>query len=312
MKEAFVNPLKAMQEDWQAGKKQRPAGEYFIPKMGMNQAWLISMAIATAALGTVAAKFFSGKYPWEWVGDDTNRGMTPEGALLLETQHPRTGKTDPYTGLPVRMTLPTGVRDFEHAFRDPRGYISSSMSGMASHAIETINNRDYFNNYVYDPSGTEYQKMAQMFSYNIPQPITVQNYREGEKAGDLTNFKLNLAGMTRASNDYDLTKAESRMRDLKRQAHIPLTPEQVEKYHEQDGQRIVAPTRKEIRKAIREKNMDYAERMFKGMTYADAADVYFHYATPAEQKVLFPMLNLKRRNALRSHPEERSKILAEQ
>lgn len=308
MKEAFLDPLKAMREDWKAGEKQRPAGEYFIPKLGQNQAWLLCMALASAALGTVLAKVYSGKYPWEWTGEEEHRGMSPEGALLLETIHPRTGKVDPYTGLPVRMTLPTGIRDFEHAFRDPRSYVSSSMSGMTSHAIDSIENRDYFNNYVYDPNGTEYQKMAQLFAYNMPQPISVQNFREGKASGDMTNFKLGMAGMTRASNDYDLTKAEKRMRDLKRSAHTPLTPEQVAKYHEDDEQRIENPTRRELRKAIKEKNLDYAERMFKGMSYAEALDIYMNYATPEEKKVLFPLLRIKRANTIKAHPEERNTL----
>jgi hypothetical protein len=299
MVQSFRDPLKAMREDytrWKAGNNDggnyHRAGEY-LPRIGNNQAWLIGVAFTTAFIGAVLSKTLSGKWPWEWVDEDRQKGQSLAGAIALETVHPRTGRINEHTGKPERISLPTGMKDFEHAFRDPRSYAKSSMSGMAAKAIDTWENKDSFGNYVYDPHGKTYEQLRDIFGYNMPEPMSIKNLTDKYGAQDATSKTLRAAGIGNASADLDMTPAEQRLRDTHH--HDPLTPEQVKQREEKN----VKPTKAQLRSAARGRNLDYLQRLFKAASYADARDVFENYATPAQQKELRPLLAEKRANYLK-------------
>jgi hypothetical protein len=292
MLNSFRDPLAAMKRDWQQG------GGYerrkYLPRVGMNQGWLLGMLFTTAVLGTVAAKFWNHKWPWEMVAEDREEGYSFPGALALEMVHPRTGRVNDHTGKPERISLPTGLRDFEHAVHDLPGYAKNSMSSFAVHAWQTLENRDAFKNYVYDPNGSAYQKLAEIFAYNLPKPISFENLKDKYGAQDTTSKALKMAGLGNASSSLDYSPAEQRMRS--QHTHDPLTPEQVK---ERD-QEHMHPTPKELHKQLKARNLPYVERLFKGLSYAQAREVYNSPdTTDHERQLLHKMMREKRQRYLK-------------
>ena len=296
---AFMDPLKTMRDDAKGYRKgaDRKAHEY-VPKLDLNMSWLIGMAATTAVMATVISKLRTGKWPWEFVDEDKARGMSEPGALLTELMHPRFGGADDYTGLPNRVSIPTGARDFEHAVADPRGYLHGSLSGFTSKMWDTWDNRDFANNYVYDPNGTMYRKLADILSYNAPVPITVSQALKDKKEHDFTNFEMGLLGMSKASTRIDMTPLERHMEDIRRAKKIPQTPEEKKAYQEKMSEVMDGGmSAKERKAAMKEYNKPYLERLFKSLNYFEAKKA-MELANPDEQQLLRPALLRKRRAAL--------------
>src|ERR1039458_5403031 len=105
-------------------------GERLLPKLDMRMSWILSMAVTSGVIGSVAAKVLSGKYPWQWLEEDKDSN------IVRETMHPRAGGVD-YHNLPIRFTLPTYWKDVEH-MQNPRQYVTSSLSGTMSKGIDEI------------------------------------------------------------------------------------------------------------------------------------------------------------------------------
>jgi hypothetical protein len=273
--------------------------EDYIPKVDLNMSWLLGMAFTTAVMSTILSKLLSGRYPWE-LAEDAGGDV---GALVEELLHPRTGDYDDYTGKPVRLTLPTGIKDFEHAYEDPRGYLRSSESSFVGNMLDTWENRDFLGNYVYDPNGTLYQKMAQVLTYNVPKPIAVDNYLRDSQKEDFSRSKAGLFGLTLAPRDLDYTPLEKRLDDLVKAQKTPETPEAREEYVERmkairNGE-ITGPARAA---AIREARKPLVLRQFNKLSYLDAKRLYDEYANEDEKRELKPAMALKRYNALRRNP----------
>jgi hypothetical protein len=312
MLNSFRDPLEAFRRDWNGGGKggnnggsgggngrgsmfhPSNVGKY-TPKVGMNQGWLLGMLFTTAVIGTILTKFWAHKWPWEMAAEDREEGYSFPGAMALEVIHPRTGRVNDHTGKPERISLPTGLRDFEHMFRDPSGYVKSSSASWASHAYDTLANRDAFKNYVYDPNAPAYQKMAEIFAYNAPKPISLSNLTNHYGAQDTTSKVLKVAGLGNASSSLDYSPAEQKMRSMKQ--HDPLTPEQVK---ERDQEQM-HPTRKQLHRALKAKDIPYVERLFKGLSYADAREVYNSPDTSDhERQLLHRLMREKRARSLKA------------
>jgi hypothetical protein len=295
--ESFADPLKAMYEDIRAGKMNHPPKDY-IPKVGNNQAWLIGMALVTAILGTIISKYWSGKWPWQWIPEDRKTAHSAPGAELLESVHPRTGKINPKTHKPERFTLPTGLRDFEHASEDPKGYVRSSMSGTLGNTIDTVTNRNFFGDYVYDPNGSAYQKMAEIFAYNMPKPIGYQQLTSTQGNQSTASKVSRALGFTASSGaGLDLTPAERIMRDIYRAKHDPKTPAEQKSYGDRSS---ALPTKQQMTREAKYGEESYAVGMFNGLTYGEARKV-MDAATPAERRILQPLMDKKRQNALQKN-----------
>ena len=301
--QAFADPLKAWREDQKEGRKgsDRTAKP---PRVDLNMGRLIGIAITTALLSTIATKYMTGKWPWEYLDEDRDAGMRTGGALALEMTHARTGAVDSYTGKPVRWTLPSGIHDYEHAAEDPRGYLSSSLSGFISKGFDTWNNRDFFGNYVYDPNGSELSKLRNIFSYNMPLPISVQNVVEGHKTGDYTRAKLGAVGISKASTRLDMTPLEKHLEGIRRAQHVPHTPDDQQLYQEKrNAIRSGDISGKEARREEREAEKPYLIRLFEHLNYWEARNAYNNFANDQEKEVLRHALAKKRQSALKSSPQ---------
>jgi hypothetical protein len=310
---SFRDPLEAFRRDWNGGGNGGNNGNggggggngrgsmfhpsnarKYVPKVGMNQGWLLGMLFTTAVIGTIVEKWFTGKWPWEMAAEDREEGYSFPGALALEVIHPRTGRINDYTGKPERISLPTGLRDFEHLFRDPSGYVKSSSASWASHAYDTLANRDAFKNYVYDPNAPAYQKMAEIFAYNAPKPMSLQNLTNHYGPQDTASKVLRASGLGSTSASLDYSPAEQKMRSMKQ--HDPMTPEEVK---ERD-QEHMHPTPKQLHRALKAKDIPYVERLFKGLSYAQAREVYNSPDTSDhERQLLHKLMREKRANYLK-------------
>lgn len=297
MKQAFADPLKAMYEDVRGGKKTHQTKDY-IPRMGPNQAWLFGMIAMTTMLGTIFAKLVSKKYPWEHAKEDAHAGYTAAGAWLLESIHPRTGKVNKVTGKPERVSLPTGLKDFEHAVHSPKQYVNSSLSSTVGRFTDIAENRDFFGNYVYDPNASYYKKAAEIFSYAVPRPIGLENWNSEFGSQDLESKAMRFAGFNASSSQgLDNSEAEQRMADLAKAGHTPKTPEQVKGYRERNTHE--KPTMAQVRATLKHGNREHLEEQFSKLGYADARDLFYNYATPRERALLKPMLDAKRMRLLK-------------
>jgi hypothetical protein len=286
-----------MIDDAKSGTR-RPTGEY-IPKLGMNQAWLVGMMAATAVLGIVLTKMWTGEYPWELAEQDKgNLG----GNLLLEMSHPRTGQANAKTGKPERVSLPTGFKDFEHAYLHPREYVRGSLSGTAGTFVDLLENRDFFNNYVYDPNAPLYQQVAEAVKYGVPKPIAGEALTDKHGGQDAKTKALKFAGLSPTSRERDLSPAEQRMQEIRRARMTPLTPRQVEEREDADAM-VKKPTVRSMRMALRRGHQEYVEKEFGNMSYADAREIYNNLATPAERRTLKPMMDKKRMALLHRNPD---------
>jgi hypothetical protein len=196
-------------------------GKDVIPKLDMHMSWVLSFIALSSVIGSVLAKIRSGKYPWEWAEEDKN------SSLLRETMHPRTGELD-QRGEPVRLSLPTYWKDVEHASK-PMQYVVGSLSATAGRAIDVAQNRDYFNNYVYNPNDDLGTQVKQIGKYVAPTPFGIGGYlrSKGEGVGTTTRV-MSSFGFPRAPRSLDFTPAESMAHDILQAKRGPKTPEEQE------------------------------------------------------------------------------------
>ena len=293
---SLAQPIRRMYEDARSGNF-RPKGEY-LPKLGMNAAWLIGMATFMAIAGSAAVWLMTKKPLWEWAKEDEKLGYSFLGGMAIEAMHWRTGRYDPKTGLPERLSPPTGLRDYEHGFMHPGRYLKGSLSSVTSNAWDTLANRDVYGNYVYNPNDPTYKEFVQGLLYNAHGdlvPISVKNWQGDFGAQDTGSRIARAMGVENQGASLDRSRAENDARA--RKAHTPMTPEQVEQRRERDASPRRTP--REIMQHLRYQRMTGIERAFEGLSYADARDIYEHEATDAERRILGPIMAQKRERALR-------------
>lgn len=274
-----------------------------LPQLGINTGWLLSMALLTSTLGSVTEKLATDKYPWEWAQQDSQKnGMSLATNTALEGMHPRTGKVDEH-GEPIRVSWPTGLKDYEHGFESPGRYAKGKVSDVAVNAWNTAMNADYFGDYVYNPNDPFYVQLWQGLKYNAEgdfTPMSVDNwtrpYGPQDTASKVERFTGMIGGAPKTM-DRSHALTEAIQRHAVANPHIPLTPEQQD---ERDYARE-HPTGHSVRTAAREKNLDYLERVFKQLSYTDAKAIFDDpKTTQDERQELRPLLDRKRINAIKS------------
>ena len=230
--------------------------------------------------------------------DAEKSGLPVGGAAALEAMYPRTGKMDEH-GEPIRFAFPTGLKDYVHGVESPGRYVKGSMSDWTANAWDTLQNRDAFGNFVYNPNDQMTKQFWQGLTYNLRGdliPMSAQNYGRQYGPQDVGSKLERATGMVGgAPKALDRSKATTRALEL-RPPHTPETPEEIE-------ERKVAqehPTIHQVIMAAREKNMPYLDRVVKfQLSYAQARDIYEHYANRDERATLLPILMQKQRDEIR-------------
>jgi hypothetical protein len=279
---------------------QRPGANRFLsnmPALGLNQGGILSAAIIMVAVGTIMSKLLTGKWPWEWAEQDKKKnGLSEAGALALEAAHFRTGGEDQY-GNPNRFTFPTDFRDYEHAYLNPKGYVSSSLAAPVSSLFDTfITNRDFRGNYVYNPEDPIWKKIEQATGYNLKNdftPISAANFVDKQGSQDTGSRITRALGVGNGTpKAFDRSAALNKAIAYQHVHEGPQTPEEVQaremaKEH---------PTVHSARMALKNKDVPYLKRIFEmqpghgGLTYAEKSEIYNKYATPEERAMLKPMM----------------------
>jgi hypothetical protein len=289
----------AFEEEPEPGKT---FGEKALPRLDSRAAWVTSLMIVTAMLGTIAAKLLTKKYPWQWIQDDEKEGMSAEAAMLLEVTHPRTGETDS-RGKPVRISLPTYWKDVEHAAAHPAQYVLSSLSGIVSKLIDTAENKDYFGNYVYNPTAPISTKLKQAGKYNFPMPFVASNFIRGKAQNESKTAWLSAFGFPKAPSDLDFTPAEKLAQKVIKQHEPPATPEELEQWREKhqafiDGKLPLSQARGFMKRA--RESMLQRQMKNSAVSYGDARRIY-ELANPEEKKTLDHIMREKRVRLMREH-----------
>ena len=279
-----------------------------IPEIGVNQGTLISLCMTTAILGTIITKLVTGKWPADWAKEESEKlHISWEAAMALETAHPRTGAAGSH-GDPQRFSLPTDLKDYEHALNEPAKYARGSASDMLSNGLDTMENRTSFGNYVFNPDDPRWKQLGQIVAYNLAgdfEPYVLRRFapmRAADKFGP-QDTKSKIEGASGLFGNPPKSFGQSaalneaiHYRDEK--PKTPLTPEQQE---EQALAKQQPPTRHQVLRAAREKNLDYLQRVIlHDLTYSQAKDIFDNYATPAEREELRPIIRRKQEAMIRS------------
>lgn len=300
MVRSLQEPIRALYEDVRAGKKTHGAEEY-VPKIQENQAYFLGAFVLMAMTAAAITYAFTRKYPWQFIeGDHKLTGNSYLNNVWTEFAHPRTGRYNPYTHKPERISLPLGFQDYEHAAGSPAEYAKSSLSEPVSRSIDLLRNRDFYGNYVHDPKASYFQQFIQGAEYALPTPIVAESLFDKHGAQDAGTKTMKGIGLRPSTNtNGDFSRAERAMRDAGYDKHEPLTHHQVE---EQEKNREAAqshPTPAQIKRAIREGQRSHVENMFNRLSYSEARDIFYNEATDRERTILRPMFEAKRARAMK-------------
>lgn len=285
----------------QGGAKPEDEGPGALPRLDMRMSWVFSLVLTSVIIGSLLAKLLSGHHPWQWAKDEAKAKGEDSyeffKQLYLETMHPRTGDLDS-RGKPVRLSLPTGWKDLEHAADDPKKYVIGSVSTILSRATDIAENRDYFGNYVYNPRAGLGTRIKQAGKYAFPAPFTISNLqRSGDVSG--TVKVLSAFGFPRAPSNLDFTPAEKLARSI--QPETPHTPEELEQWKaKRQALKDGTLPRAQAREYLKRQRGEWLVRSVKPMSYAEAREVY-QAADEHERAVLRPVLREKRRNLFSRH-----------
>lgn len=323
----LAEPLKLIHDRIRG--RQGSSTKDYIPKLDPGFAWFLGLVVTTTAIGSLIAKILSGKYPWEWaelaMQENPQTGIT--GAIALETLHPRVGGLDD-RGKPNRVSAPTYLKDAEHLKRHPLNYVVSSMSGPATRIPEAWQNRDFFGDYIYDPTAPAYQKTLDFFAHSIGVPFMLSTMRQSQAMGaSKTQIAMGFAGFPRASRELDLTNAEKlAIEYLKVRGSVPRLPEAVAKSSKarqftrelRDGtpgaeQRLADAVQAGEITAIQSKNIvrnsetDYLSRLVKRLGIEQALQVY-EAASPKERERIKQILYNKQKLIQKLPPQKREAV----
>ncbi len=206
------------------------------PKLDPGMAWALGMMTTTATLASIIQFAYTGTWPQE----------------LKDYLYPKIGGTDD-KGNDNRVSLPTYFRDVYHLWKNPVGYVKSSMSGFMTNFLEAVNNKDYYGNYIYDPEGPAYQKLltsiahvtgdssytynpndslfqkvAGMVGWGVPMPFSVeQAKRLNSQGASFPQKLLSMSGFTKAPSDVIQTQFQQKLLKAylkQRGPKKPLTP----------------------------------------------------------------------------------------
>jgi hypothetical protein len=270
-----------------------------LPQLGLNTGRLLSAAIIATVIATTLDRLLTGRWIWDEIAEDMKgNGLNFLQAADLEALHPRTGKSNKY-GEPIRFNLPADLRDYEHAVLTPASYAYNSLAPWLIGLIDTLQNRDFAGNYVYDPAAND--KFKQGLYYNILQnyePIGASNYlKKGGQQDATTKVEQTVGLIGGAPRGYDETRSVARALELK-EAHDPHAPLTPAAQHEKDMLVAAPPTRGQARYALRTRNLTELDKIVMSLSYTDAKDVYDH-ATAEEKQMLGPIMRRKQRDAVK-------------
>ncbi len=189
------------------------------PVVGRTSTFLAGLALRTAVIGGLMTLAFTGEPPEK-----------PEDFFF-----PKTGDKDK-NGNDSRISVPGYFKSFYNMYTDPASTLTAAQSGAFNRVTDIINNRDFYGNYIYDPSGSVDQIAKEVSKYlgqNI-MPFTIRNMAEAAKTGEWGKFATSFVGITGAPKSVQQTpfQLQTAMSYNMQTPKAPLLPTQMQNSQE--------------------------------------------------------------------------------
>lgn len=196
------------------------------PELHRNMAWLFGMFLLTATLGAIISKALGKKDP---------KNLTD---FVFPQIDPKDDK--------LRVSLPTYFKDMVHLIHDPKGYVTSSMSGWIGRVADLLRNKDYYGVQIRDSDESIVKQALQVAGYTGQSllPFSVRGYKQMSDQ-DVNGLRkaLSFVAINPAPRHVSQTLAEKRSEEYWKghQTAEGISPEQFESKREK--RRIVGQLR---------------------------------------------------------------------
>lgn len=214
---------------------------------------------------------------------------------LKDYYYPENGAKDA-NGNPVRVEMPTYLKDVYQWTHRPIKTIGNKLAGEATLLIELLNNKDYYGDYIRDPGAMPSVQIMQIATFIIQnvQPFSFQQVRKLSEGTATTEQKIEaFLGVINAPPEIQKEDWQVLLTDLyvaAQRAQGPRTPEQKQvdqlktKARTELKQGVTTTTEKlidmgvikseqSLRQFIQNAQLTGEERMFKGLSKEDRQKV---------------------------------------
>lgn len=196
------------------GKTPEPT--FLKSRLGADVGWLLGTLTVNALTAALYQQVMTGKSP----------GQTPAGThdpelALDDLTSPRMGGKDAW-GHDARANMPSYVREMRSAgmatkdalngqFGKAAAYMQHSTSALFGRLMESIANKDYYGNQIYDRNDPVTSAVGRFIAHLVPLPIAFQSAQQPGMTP--ANAMGGFMGFTRASSRYQMTDFESWLSD---------------------------------------------------------------------------------------------------
>lgn len=283
------------------GKGARPGEQTFTHRM----AYAMALPMVVGAIGAIVTYLSTGEGPKE----------------LYDYFYPRTGGKTP-EGDDARIELPSYMKDILGFVRHPISTVEHKAMPLLSLISSMLENQDYYGNEIVDPESPAGKQVEQALAGIGKQflPFSLQGALEQKaRGGNRTEETLPLIGVTPAPKEVTRTEAQQKAYNAAQLRRKGIqTPDEAAastrrfelEERERQGENIEGELRDMVRQGeispadaarIRKAGRTSAEiRRFRSLTLDQAQDA-FDAATPAERRVLGPILARKKATARARH-----------
>lgn len=283
------------------GKGARPGEQTFTHRM----AYAMALPMVVGAIGAIVTYLSTGEGPKE----------------LYDYFYPRTGGKTP-EGDDARIELPSYMKDILGFVRHPISTVEHKAMPLLSLISSMLENQDYYGNEIVDPESPAGKQVEQALAGIGKQflPFSLQGALEQKaRGGNRTEEALPLIGVTPAPKEVTRTEAQQKAYNAAQLRRKGIqTPDEAAastrrfelEERERQGENIEGELRDMVRQGeispadaarIRKAGRTSAEiRRFRSLTLDQAQDA-FDAATPAERRVLGPILARKKATARARH-----------
>lgn len=192
-----------------AGQAVRDVGRGEKPELTHRMAYAVALPMMVGTLGAVVHYLFTGKAPED----------------LRDYFQPRTGELD-RNGNPVRVNLPSYVKDFLHYAKHPIDSFGNSLHPVWHAMFELLQNRDYFDTQIRNPEDPLLTQGGQMLRYAGSQfvPFSVSGIQKLKEQGSPAwKFWAPYVGITPVPMRMTMTPAQELSAEIM-QGFMPSAP----------------------------------------------------------------------------------------
>lgn len=113
-----------------------------------------------------------------------------------------------------RVIPPTYYKDLFHIAHDPAGYVTTSSSGPIGKIIDIWQNKDFYNQEIYDPNDDFITRQKEKLHYFIPKPFSITSAVTQIEQGQGGKAALSFFGLNKSPGYLNHTPIENEIFDL--------------------------------------------------------------------------------------------------